>query len=742
MNRIGRNDPCPCGSGKKYKQCCASRNEVASSAGYIANGGIPDIYPILQAALNYHQAGRFAEAEGLYQQALKLAPENFDVLHLLGVLMHQTGRHAQAAKLIEHALVSQPEFAEAHSNLGEALRAMGRLKEAEACFRRALAIKPEYAQAHYNLGLTLHAQGRTKDAIGTFQRALEIKQDYPDALLALTRLWQNTGELKKALLACQRLLQCQPNEDANWHLYAGIVALLSDDALDLVDRHLLQQAFGKDSLDPQKLERIATAIVCSDPHVQVWLDQAAHGAEASEQFAHALSNGGLEPILGMPLLLALLEQTLITNYRLEKMLTLLRQAMLASASETKALSQTIEQFAIHLALQCFANEYIYFVEAEEDNQVAALVAEVESRLNRQEPLPTSFISLLGCYRALYKYPLAAQLATANRPDKALQKLLERQVHQPLAEEAIKAGIPNLTGIADSVSQAVRQQYEENPYPRWKRRGKLRTGLPLREALRQRLPFQELPEQLPASPNILIAGCGTGSDASQIAQSFQHADILAVDISKTSLAYAIRATKEFGITGIDFRHADILELGKLERQFELIVCSGVLHHMRDPMAGWRVLTGLLQPNGYMNIGLYSRRARHEVTALRKLVKDKGYSATREGISRFRHDVMEGNSGINVGSIAITPDFYSTSACRDLIFHVQEHVYSPLEIQQCLDELGLEFLGFEYANPVTRNRYLAMFPDNPACDSLRNWDVVEEANPEIFAGMYQLWVRKRN
>ncbi len=407
--------------------------------------------------------------------------------------------------------------------------------------------------------------------------------------------------------------------------------------------------------------------------------------------------------------------------------------------------QHAERFACALAQQCFANEYIYFMEPKEEAALATLVAEVAHQIEQGQPVPAIRLALLACYQALYRYSFAANIHPQSWPQAHVQALLARQLRQPLEEETIKAGIPGLTGVTDAVSQAVRQQYEENPYPRWKRRGKPGTGLAMREALRQRLPHAALPESLPARPRILVAGCGTGSDAFQVAQAFAHAGILAVDISKTSLAYAMRATREYGVADIEFRHGDILELGALDRQFDLIVCSGVLHHMRDPLAGWRVLTGLLAPQGCMNIGLYSRRARRAVSALRQVVAEKGYAATREGISRFRHDVMRGaagaEGGIEVGDLAISPDFYSTSACRDLIFHVQEHVYSPLEIRDCLELLGLQFLGFEFGNPEIRNRYLARFPDNPACDSLENWETVEEDNPDIFAGMYQFWVKKR-
>lgn len=744
MNNIGRNDPCYCGSGKKYKQCCAQRQLMTAPAGAGGLSGIAAIPHALQAALEYHQAGHFAQAEPIYRQVLALDPRNVDALHLSGVLHHQTGQHAEAANLIGQALALQPDYAEAHTNLGEAWRAMGRHDDAVACYSQALALKPSYAQAHYNLGLSLHAQGKLDAAVASFQQALTLKPDYPDALLALGRLLQGQGELKKALLCCQRLLKIQPGVARNWSFYAGILELLSDEALGLVDPELLLRAFSQPALDPQKLERLATAMVCADPLVQR-LMAAADAEKGYAEVEAALADGSLQLLLAMPLLLALLDQTLITDYRLERLLMYVRQALLAALLRTpqaaSACAPAAERFACSLALQCFANEYIYTVTAAEEAHVAALADHLEASLGQSQPVPAIMLALAGCYQSLYRQPFAAWIRPAEWMQAHVQTLLERQLSQPLQEDALKADIPGLTGVADAVSQAVRQQYEENPYPRWRRRGMPGLGLPLGEALRQRLPYHDIPAQLPAAPDILVAGCGTGSDAFQVAQSFAHAGILAVDISKTSLAYAMRATREYGVADIDFRHGDILELGGLDRRFDLIVCSGVLHHMGDPLAGWRVLTGLLRPDGYMNIGLYSRRARREVHALRQVVAEKGYPATREGISRFRRDVMLGDAGIEIGDIAISPDFYSTSACRDLIFHVQEHVYSPLEIRDCLDTLGLEFLGFEFSNPETRNRYLARFPDNPACDSLENWDAVEEENPAIFAGMYQFWVRKR-
>jgi hypothetical protein len=85
-----------------------------------------------------------------------------------------------------------------------------------------------------------------------------------------------------------------------------------------------------------------------------------------------------------------------------------------------------------------------------------------------------------------------------------------------------------------------------------------------------------------------------------------------------------------------------------------------------------------------------------------------------------------------------DFYSTSECRDLLMHVQEHQLSIPEIAAFLDEEGFEFLGFETSAGA---RYRNRFPDDPAATNLSNWARFEAENPSTFTEMYQFWIQKR-
>ena len=124
------------------------------------------------------------------------------------------------------------------------------------------------------------------------------------------------------------------------------------------------------------------------------------------------------------------------------------------------------------------------------------------------------------------------------------------------------------------------------------------------------------------PEIMVAGCGTGQHSIFTASLFKSSKVLAIDLSLTSLAYAKRKTEELGIENINYMQADILNLGQLKKQFDIIESAGVLHHMSNPMAGWKVLTKCLKPGGLMKIGLYSELARQNIVKIREEISQLG------------------------------------------------------------------------------------------------------------------------
>jgi len=140
------------------------------------------------------------------------------------------------------------------------------------------------------------------------------------------------------------------------------------------------------------------------------------------------------------------------------------------------------------------------------------------------------------------------------------------------------------------------------------------------------------------PEILIAGCGTGQHSIGTAARFKSSKVLAIDLSLSSLAYAKRKTEELGIENIEYMQADILDLGQLNKQFDIIESAGVLHHMDNPMAGWKVLTDCLKPGGLMKIGLYSELARQHIVKIREEISKAGIGSSDAEMKSFRDTIM--------------------------------------------------------------------------------------------------------
>ena len=318
-------------------------------------------------------------------------------------------------------------------------------------------------------------------------------------------------------------------------------------------------------------------------------------------------------------------------------------------------------------------------------------------------------------------------ALAQTPSGTLQACYAETAESRRALDEARKTIPALTPIADEVSVKVREQYEESPYPKWKTVPRNLTLEAVAAPLRKQ------------GAKILIAGCGTGHEAAQIASVLPEADILAVDLSLSSLAYAKLQTQLLGFKNIRFAQADILRLGGIEDRFDAVISGGVLHHLRDPVTGWQVLTGLLNPGGLMRIALYSATARRHITAAREAVARGNYPATPEGMRAFRRESRKLLDKDTLGRLMAVSDYYHISMYRDMVFHVQEHCFDIPGLETALKRLQLAFLKFILPQTVAA-QYHAAFPGDAEGLSLGNWHKFEQAQPETFLGMYQFWCRK--
>jgi SAM-dependent methyltransferase len=180
---------------------------------------------------------------------------------------------------------------------------------------------------------------------------------------------------------------------------------------------------------------------------------------------------------------------------------------------------------------------------------------------------------------------------------------------------------------------------------------------------------------------------------------------------------------------------------LEEQFDNVESVGVLHHLLIPEEGLRNLVHRLKSGGLIRLGLYSEIARKDISLTRSLIKDKNLSNSYGDIQTLRNSIID-NSNLKFNklqSVMTHNDFFSTSECRDLLFHVQEHCLNLIQINNLLKICGLTFLGFEFIDESVKEIYRFKMPESDEF-LLHDWHEFEVQNPNFFSGMYQFWAIK--
>ncbi len=569
---------------------------------------------------------------------------------------------------------------------------------------------------------------------GRARRKIDALNDLASALFA-------DGMLADAMKACIRSLRAKETPAAK-ALFVRLVKMRTSYNNRFVRQYLIR-ALSDPWCRTGQLVPASLALIKSNREAGQCIERADASWPTALSKEDLFGTEGLAALATDDLLSAVLENTPAAGLDFEHFLALARRALLldvlASQSPDKADSLLL-RFCCAIARQCYINEYIYNCTTEEYDGVTRLRDAISKRITEAKPAPGVWVAAFACYSPLSLLPDCQRLAGVMT-EPPLAGLFSQQVSQPIRENNYRATLQALTPIDDETSRLVCSQYEENPYPRWVRSPSIDGAVPFSAFLASELGL-ESPRfaRQDDKIDVLIAGCGTGQQSIQTAQRFPAARILAVDLSTASLAYAKRKTRELSIVNIEYAQADILRLESIGKTFDFIECVGVLHHLEDPMAGWRVLRSILRPGGVMHIGLYSELARRDIAAAQDLIVAQGYEATTEGIRQFRLDLQLVDRWRPFRSLTAMEDFYDTSGCRDLLFHAKEHRFTLRQIKEILAELELDFLKFN-VDWAVQQRYSLRYPGELARADLNCWTQFEVENPSTFLGMYNFYVHRR-
>lgn len=651
---------------------------------------------------------------------------------MLATLLCQAGALEDAASAAEHACRLRPALPPYWLTRGNIALGLSRFDEAEEYFLHAIKLAPQFAMAHFRLGVCRAAVGLHTQAIQAFRQALCFESAPAEIHFCLAESLLYECQWGAAMQSYEAAFQRDPQNTLERLPAMECMRSLKFDAMPEFWHAEIIRFFQRSDINKSRHIEVGLRALKSKPHVQEILANLAR-----REPVVALPSPLLHAVAADPLLHLLLVETVLTDWEVERLLTALRSAILLNPGMAKNFSI---EFKCALAIQCFNNEYVY---AESTAEIEAaerlLMATAAQATSGESPLDPSHIAMLAMYRPIQTIPGLEMLA-ATTLSRLFSTLIRRAVTDVNAVQAERDRIQKIGHIEDQTSRQVRDMYEQNPYPRWLSLDQF-SPLTLAQWMPQSSALQLPPYAAGNVIKILVAGCGTGKEACELAANISGAQVLAVDLSLSSLAYAQHMAKKLNLGNIEFRQADILKLEALDTQFDLISSSGVLHHMKDPEAGLSVLAHKLRPGGLMRIALYSNRAREAVNLARTTVRDQAFTPDKPGIRNFRQSIAGAISQESMKALRSLSDFYALSSCRDLVFHVMEHQYRLPQIATMLQRAQLTPVDLIEGLPRdVVAEYQRRFPGDPAMLDFESWDEFEQAFPGIFTNMYSIRCQK--
>ena len=590
---------------------------------------------------------------------------------------------------------------EIYNALGAIFTNTGDFDKAEKNYKLALSLNSNNALIYNNLGKLYEIKEEINSALKFYKIAIKLK---PDNLLYFTNLsnclmnffpqdfnddWLNAYEIllsKKHLLATEKLQK---------------ISQLSKNFI------MLSKVFNELNLMLR-----------------------------SDEFNIIIFQKKIESLSEILLFHLVIEDMINTNIVFEAFLENSRKKILLNRNNI-IFSKHILKFIESVALHCYTNDYILYETKKETTEIKKLETILKNSISSKQKVDFFNLCLFCSYRSLSKYSWKNEIIFPYE----FLRTKERFITLPLIEKNYKKQIQVIDNITDLTSRNVKDQYEENPYPKWIHfpLPDLMTKYSLSDFLKEIKIFPQRNNfSKEAKINILVAGCGTGHEAISIASLIKNCHITAIDLSASSLAYGIRKAKEFKINNIDFIQCDIMNIKNLNKKFDVITSSGVLHHMEEPFRGWKNLDKHLKTNGLMKICLYSKTARRHLKPYQEKYQNKKFQNIDHEIREFRKIIINGNTQ-NYNNLSTFRDFFNLSELRDLIFHVKEHQFTIPKIHNILEKLNHSFCGFENIRNIN-NLFDKFYGTSSDKSKLKNWEAFENSHKDSFLEMYTFWAQK--
>ena len=675
-----------------------------------------------------NKKGDFKKILELTDLILKQFPTNFSVLTILGIANKSYNNLDDAIYYFNLSLKLNPNYIIALNNLGNIYNLIGRHDEAISMFIRGTKASPNNDILYFNIGNSYWAKLDYQFAIKYYSECLKInpnnyiaQQNIADSYFKLN---ENTLSLNHIIMA----LDLRPDLENLWKQFSLICSHTHFINYDYVIANKINDLLNqKSNFNFSISSSLFMKLRANTGIKNIFILQ--KEVYSVTEIIEICTN------LNSTYFTNLISKLIVTDIDFYKLCQNLRKEILFNLSRLLD-NYEVLIFVKSLFKQCFLNEYIFNETNKEKEIFQDLKYIMKIKFQKNELINKLELYILACYEC--QDLLDNNLKTIEKFDE--NSVLSQEIVRNLNYKAKKNHFNSKYLFKSNTSKIVASLYEENPYPRWEVLNMQNEGMSLKQfANNKNIKYQNKNFNDPIK--ILIAGCGTGSQVISMANLFKNCSIDAIDISTSSLGYALNKSDEFKVNNINFIKKDILDLEDLNSNYNYIECSGVLHHMDNPKDGLNILCKLLKKNGIMKLGLYSSKARTNINKARKYIKKNKIQFSEENLKEFRKAVITDKlSHSKFKGLENIPDFYSTSNSRDLLFHVQEKQFNLHIIKKLLNNYNLNFAGFEFLNQYTLPNFKKYFPSSESEFCLKNWDIYEQNNNSTFIGMYNFFVTK--
>ena len=191
-------------------------------------------------------------------------------------------------------------------------------------------------------------------------------------------------------------------------------------------------------------------------------------------------------------------------------------------------------------------------------------------------------------------------------------------------------------------------------------------------------------------DILVAGCGT-NQAAVLAFTNPEAKVVAIDVSQPSLDHHAYLKDRYAMKNLELHRLPIEEVHSLGRDFDLIVSTGVLHHMAEPKTGMKALAACLRPDGVAAIMLYAKYGRIGVEMLQGVFRELELRQNDPSVLMVKDALATLSQDHPIKSyVSVAPDLEFDAGLVDTFLHGRERSYT---VDDCLDLVTSSGLVFQ-------------------------------------------------